>query len=141
MEDENHTVHTGNLTHDPESVSTTGTTTIAKIRIAVNGRRKKGDEWVDDVNYFNVKIFGVHGDNALKYLKKGRRVLVDGRLDWSEWEAKDGSGKRQGVEIIANKVIYLSPPKDADQGSESTAADPELAGVGADGGGEDDIPF
>jgi single-strand DNA-binding protein len=136
MEDVNHTVQTGNLTADPEEVSTNGGTAIAKIRIAVNGRRKKGEEWVDDVNFFNVKVFGTHAENALLYLTKGRKVLVDGRLDWSEWEAKDGSGKRQAVEIIAAKLTYLGAPKQTEG-----EAEPEMAGVGASGGGEDDIPY
>ncbi len=136
MEDVNHTVQTGNLTADPEEFTTSGGTVIARIRIAVNGRRKKGDEWVDDVNFLNVKAFGTHAENALKYLKKGRKILVDGRLDWSEWEAKDGSGKRQGVEIIANKLTYLGAPKKAEGEAEE-----EIAGVGAGGGEEDDIPF
>jgi len=138
MEDLNVTVQTGNLTRDPEDTSS-GSVSVTKIRLAVNGRRKKGDEWVDDVNYFNVTIFGVDAENALKYLKKGRRVLVEGRLDWSEWTPEDSEAKRQAVEIIARKVHYLSPPKDKDS-EESEAEDKQPVGVGA-GGGEDDIPF
>ena len=52
-------------------------------------------------------VFGAQGENCANYLSKGRPVAIEGRLDWSEWEAKDGSGKRSKVEIIANTVQFL----------------------------------
>ena len=66
------------------------------MRVAVNSRRKDGSgNWVDKPNYFDVTVFGAQGENCSTYLCKGRPVAVEGRLDWREWEAKDGSGKRQ----------------------------------------------
>src|SRR6202008_3907960 len=78
-------------------------------RIAVNGRWKNSTtgEWEDKPNYFDVTVFGAHGESCKKYLAKGRPVAIEGRLDWREWEAKDGSGKRQAVQIIANSVQFL----------------------------------
>ena len=77
--------------------------------MAVNSRRKDGTtgEWVDKPNYFNVVVWGAQGENCANYLSKGRPVAIEGRLDWREWEAKDGGGKRQAVQIIANSVQFL----------------------------------
>jgi single-strand DNA-binding protein len=101
-------VITGNLTKDPE-LRSVGNTSVCELRVAVNGRRKNGQtgEWEDKANYFTVKAWGARGVNCAKYLSKGRPVAVEGRLDWSEWEAKDGSGKRQKVEIVAKSVQFL----------------------------------
>ena len=89
----NTVVVTGNLTRDPELRSTPGGTSVCKLRVAVNSRRKDGQsgEWVDKPNYFDVTVWGAQGENCANYLSKGRPVAVEGRLDWREWEAKDGS--------------------------------------------------
>ena len=104
---------TGNLTKDPELRSTPSGTSVCKLRVAVNSRRKDGQsgEWVDKPNYFDVTVWGAQGENCANYLSKGRPVAVEGRLDWREWEAQDGS-KRQAVEIIANSVQFLGSRSD-----------------------------
>jgi single-strand DNA-binding protein len=152
-------VITGNLTRDPELRSTGGGTSVCELRVAVNSRRKDGStgEWVDKPNYFDVTVFGAQGENCANYLAKGRPVAVEGRLDWREWEAKDGSGKRQKVSIIANSVQFLGSrdgsgggQNGASQGggftpSSDVPADTSdfegAAAPAAGGGGDDDIPF
>ena len=140
-------VITGNLTQDPDLRHLGSGTAVCELRVAVNTRRKEGNEWVDKPNYFNVTVWGAQGENCANYLSKGRPVAVEGRLDWREWEAKEG-GKRQSVEIIANSVQFLgsrdgggggggngfSPASDVP----ADTSDFEEAGVG---GKEDDIPF
>lgn len=146
MEDTNIIVVTGNLTRDPELSAAPSGTSIGKLRIGVNGRRKDGPtgEWVDKPNFFDVTVFGKSAENAAKYLAKGRRVLIEGRLDWSEWETKEG-GKRQSVQIIAGKVTYLPSGKpteeDEAESSEVPAEASDLATVGAGADGDEDIPF
>lgn len=153
-------VITGNLTRDPELRHTGGGTAICELRVAVNSRRKDGQtgQWIDKPNYFDVVVWGAQGENCANYLSKGRPVAVEGRLDWREWEAKDGGGKRQAVQIIANSVQFLgsrdgsggggapqggngggfSPPSDVP----ADTSDFEGAPAGGGGGGqEDDIPF
>ena len=146
-------VITGNLTKDPELRSTPGGTSVCKLRVAVNSRRKDSSgEWVDKPNYFDVTVWGAQGENCANYLFKGRPVAVEGRLDWREWEA-EGGGKRQAVEIIANSVQFLgsrdgqgaqgggngfSPTSDVPADT-SDFEQPAEATVGAPA--DDDIPF
>ena len=144
-------VVTGNLTRDPELRTTPNGTSVCKLRVAVNSRRKDASsgEWVDKPNYFDVTVWGAQGENCATYLSKGRPVAVDGRLDWREWEAQDGS-KRQAVEIIANSVQFLGSRGDAPSGngiqasSDVPADTSDFEGsekVGAGSGKDDDIPF
>jgi single-strand DNA-binding protein len=146
-------VITGNLTKDPELRSTPGGTSVCKLRVAVNSRRKDSSsgEWVDKPNYFDVTVWGAQGENCANYLYKGRPVAVEGRLEWREWEANDGSGKRQAVEIIANNVQFLGSREDnpggggngiqarSDVPADTSDFEGEKAGVGSSS--EDDIPF
>ena len=145
-------VITGNLTKDPELRSTGGGTPVCDLRVAVNSRRKSGQtgEWEDKPNYFDVTVWGAQGENCANYLSKGRPVAVEGRLDWSEWEAKDGSGKRQAVRIVANSVQFLGSRDGGGNGngggftpsSDVPADSSDFAGTAAAGGGsDDDIPF
>jgi len=142
----NRVVVSGNLTKDPELRSTPGGTSICGLRIAVNSRRKdESGNWVDKPNFFDVTVFGAQGENCAQYLAKGRPVAVDGRLNWREWEAKDGS-KRQSIDIIADSVQFLGS---REGGQSNGAAESDLpadtsdfqqAGV-ASGGSDDEIPF
>jgi len=144
-------VITGNLTRDPELRSTGGGTPVCDLRVAVNSRRKDGSgQWVDKPNYFDVTVWGAQGENCSNYLSKGRPVAVEGRLDWSEWEAKDGSGKRQAVRIVANSVQFLGSRDGSGGGDGNSSFSPssdvpadssDFAGATAGGGADDDIPF
>jgi single-strand DNA-binding protein len=146
----NRVIVTGNLTKDPELRTTPGGTSVCKLRVAVNSRRKDSSgEWVDKPNYFDVTVWGAQGENCANYLFKGRPVAVDGRLEWREWEASDGSGKRQAVEIVADSVQFLGSrdgnPESgngmqarSDVPADTSDFEGEKAGVGA---ADDDIPF
>ncbi|HLI33244.1 MAG TPA: single-stranded DNA-binding protein [Solirubrobacteraceae bacterium] len=109
----NRVVMTGNLTADPELRSLPSGTSVCKLRIASNTRRRNGStgEWEDKPNYFNVTVWGAQGENAARYLTKGRPVAIDGRLEWREWEAEDGS-KRQAIDIIAETVQFLGSARE-----------------------------
>jgi single-strand DNA-binding protein len=149
-------VITGNLTRDPELRHTGGGTAVCELRVAVNGRRKdQSGNWVEKANFFDVVVFGGQGENCATYLSKGRPVAIEGRLDWSEWEAKDGSGKRQAVRIVANTVQFLGSRDGSGGGGNGNGgaglspqsdvpadtADFEPAPTGGAASSEDDIPF
>jgi len=111
----NRVVLTGNLTRDPELRALESGTSVCSLRIASNSRRKQGGEWVDKPNYFSVTVWGAQGENCARFLSKGRPVAIDGRLDWREWQAQDGS-KRESVEIIAESVQFLGSREDTGGG-------------------------
>lgn len=116
---------TGRLTHDVELRTTKGGTSVASLRVASATRRKDptSGEWGEKPNYFSVVVWGRQAENAAQYLGKGRRVGVQGRLEWKEWEAKDGS-KRQDVEIVAQDVVFLDPPQAAQERSDAPFDEP-----------------
>jgi single-strand DNA-binding protein len=146
----NRVVLTGNLTRDPELRTTPSGTSVCGLRIACNTRRKDSSgQWVDKPNYFDVTVWGAQGENCAQYLSKGRPVAVDGRLEWREWEDKEGN-KRQAVDIIADSVQFLGSPSGDGNGNggrftpqsdvPADTADFKTAPVGA-GQSDDDIPF
>ena len=104
----NRVVLVGNLTRDPELRHTPSGMAVCSLRLAVNTRRKDSStgEWTEKPNYFDVTVWGNQGENCAQYLAKGRPVAIDGRLEWREWDAQDGT-KRQAVEIIADTVQFL----------------------------------
>src|SRR3954453_19733847 len=127
----NRVVLVGNLTRDPEMKHLPSGTALCSLRIAVNTRRKdESGQWTDKPNYFDVSVWGNQGESCAQYLAKGRPVAIDGRLEWRggegtagpgsgtwrEWEATDGSGKRQAVEIVADNVQFLGGRNDGDGG-------------------------
>jgi single-strand DNA-binding protein len=136
----------GRLTRDPELRHLPSGTPVLQLGVAVNGRQKDdAGNWTDKPNFFDVKVFGNQAEMLAQHLGKGRRIGVDGRLDWSSWEAQDGS-KRSKVEVIAQSVQFLDSRGDAEGGQQ-----PQFVPAGATtepnadfGGGaapDDDIPF
>ncbi|MGH2941463.1 MAG: single-stranded DNA-binding protein [Solirubrobacteraceae bacterium] len=115
----NRVVLTGNLTADPELRSLSNGTSVCKLRIACNTRRKDGSsgKWVDKPNYFDVTVWGGLGETVAKHTAKGRGVAIDGRLEWREWQT-DGA-TRQAVEIVADTIQFLSAPS-GDDGSDAS---------------------
>lgn len=142
----NRVVLVGNLTKDPELRHTPGGTPVCQLRVAVNSRRRdESGNWVDKPNYFDVSVFGNQAESCTQYLAKGRPVGIDGRLDWREWDATDGSGKRQAVQIIADTVQFLGG---RDGGEGGGGGGNQFVPAGASDGGadfpaatDDDIPF
>ena len=141
--DINTVVLVGRLTRDPELKHLPSGTQVLEMGLAVNGRRQdETGTWVDKPNFFDVKIFGNQAEMLSRNLVKGRRIGVDGRLDWSSWDAQDGT-KRSKVEVIAQSVQFLDS-KGGDEGGQQfvpqgavQAADDFPAAAAAD----DDIPF
>ena len=102
----NHIVIMGRLTRDPELKAAASGTTVLTFGLAVNDRRKQGDEWVDVPNFFDCVMFGSRAEKLHGFLAKGRKVSIEGRLRWSQFDAKNGE-KRSKVEILVDEVEIM----------------------------------
>jgi len=141
----NKVILTGNLTRDPELRATPSGTSVLSFSIAVNDRRKNpsSGEWEDVPNYIDCNLFGSRADALAKYLSKGSKVGVDGKLRWSQWE-KDGQ-KRSKVDVTVDNIELLTPRNSTASYQDSAApampsadkipAAPEITVY------DDDIPF
>jgi single-strand DNA-binding protein len=138
----NRVVLVGNLTKDPELRHTPSGMPVCSLRIAVNSRRKdESGQWVEKPNYFSITVWGQQGENCAQYLSKGRPVAVDGRLDWREYQAQDGT-KREAIEIVADSVQFLGSRGDGEQGERQfVPAGAETSGDFPPSAADDDIPF
>lgn len=135
MQGINVVVLSGNLTRDPQTRTTESGNKVTNLRLAVNGRRKNGnDEWVDKANYFNVSVWGKQGERCAEYLKKGRAIVVEGRLDWKE--QNEGDIHREYVQVVANVVQFGGKPNGNGNGENHQELSEEQKKEG-----EDDIPF
>jgi single-strand DNA-binding protein len=133
----------GRLTREPELRHLPSGSAVLQLGLAVNGRQKDPTgEWVDKPNFFDVKVFGNQAEMLVNYLAKGRRIGVDGRLDWSSWEANDGS-KRSKVEVVAQTVQFLDNKGEVGGDAPQYVPASATAQTNADfsGPADDDIPF
>ena len=105
MADLNHVMLIGRLTRDAELKYTPNGFAVANISLATNRRRKNGDQWVEEVSYFDVSLFGKSAEGLKQYLTKGKQIAVDGELRQDRWE-QDGQS-RSRVIINANNVQLL----------------------------------
>jgi single-strand DNA-binding protein len=136
----NRAVLVGRLTRDPELRSTGSGMSVLSMRLAFNDRRKNSQtgEWEDMPNYIDATLFGKRAESLSRFLTKGTRIGVDGRLRWSEWESQAGE-KRSKIEVIADELELL----DSREGGQG--AGPSGGGGSAPSSGDDlegeEIPF
>ena len=130
----NHVTLAGNLTRDMEVRATASGYEVGNFGIAVNERRKNGDEWEDVPNFFDCTMFGSRAGKLAQYLTKGTKVCVSGKLRWSQWQAKDGSN-RSKVEVVVDDVEFMSRREEG----QSRAS--EQPSYGAEQLYDSDLPF
>jgi len=104
----NRVVVSGNLTRDPE-LRQAGASTVLQLGIAVNDRKKnpQTEQWEDVPNFFDVLVWGARGESLARFLRKGMKVAVSGRLHWNQWQTSEGE-KRSKVEIVADDIEFLT---------------------------------
>jgi single-strand DNA-binding protein len=101
----NRVILVGNLTRDPELRYIPSGTAVSDISIAVNDRVKRGDQWVDEVSYVDITMWGRTAEIANEYLSKGSPVLIEGRLKQDRWE-KDGQ-KHSKLKVTCDRMQML----------------------------------
>lgn len=99
---------TGNLTRDPELKATQGGTQILNFGLAVNDRRKNSQtgEWENYPNFVDCKLFGKRAETVARFISKGSKVAVSGKLSYSSWE-KDGQ-RRSKLDVLVDDIEFLS---------------------------------
>jgi single-strand DNA-binding protein len=105
----------GNLTADPE-LRKSDSGSVVKLRVALQRRRGKNGE-DRGADFVDVTAFGDQAENCARYLSKGRKVGVIGRLHHSEWDSDDG--RRQRLEVIADNVEFLGRKPDEQSSEEA----------------------
>ncbi len=142
----NRVILAGNLTRDPELRYTPKGTAIAKIGMAINRSWKnEAGEQQTEVTFVDVDAFGRQAEVIAQYLKKGRPVLVEGRLKLDQWEDKNTQQKQSKLKVVLESFSFLDS-KGGDGGGASSgrpaAAAPSASSEPDGPGGEDDdVPF
>ena len=102
----------GNLTRDPELRATASGTQVLSFGVAVNDRRRNPQtgEWEDYPNFIDCTMFGARAEALSRYLSKGTKVAIEGKLRWSQWE-RDGQ-KRSKIEVIVDELEFMTSRND-----------------------------
>lgn len=110
----NRVIISGNIGMEPELRRTASGTSILSFSVAVNDRRKnpQSGEWEDYTNWVSCTMFGTRAESVSRFLTKGTKVAVDGKLHYSTWTAKDG-GKRSKLDVTVDDLELLTPRNQA----------------------------
>jgi single-strand DNA-binding protein len=106
MANYNKVILMGNLTRDPELRYTPNGSAVANFSIAVNRRYKTDNENREETSFFDIVFFGKRAETIAEYMKKGRPILVEGRLQQRRWETDEGQ-KRSKVEVVGENFQFM----------------------------------
>lgn len=148
----NKVILAGNLTRDPEVRYTPKGTAIAKLGLAINRTWKnEAGETKEEVTFVDVDAFGRQAEVISQYLKKGRPILVEGRLKLDQWDDKQTGQKRSRLGVVLEGFQFLDSGRGGDGGgggrssapsaAPSAAASPEAPEPEGPAPEEDDVPF
>ena len=113
----------GNLTRDPELRYTPKGTAIAKVGLAVNRVwTNEAGEKKEDVTFVDVDVFGRTAENVGQYMRKGRPILIEGRLKLDQWDDKQTGQKKSKLGVVAETVQFLGSPGEGGGGGASAPA-------------------
>lgn len=147
----NKVILVGNLTRDPELRYTPKGTAIAKIGVAVNRVwTTETGEKKEEVTFVDVDVFGRTAENVGQYMRKGRPILIEGRLRLDQWDDKQTGQKKSKLGVVAETVQFLGSAQGGGEGgtpaparrAAPAAAAPAAEPLEGDGPPEsDDVPF
>ena len=134
----------GNLTRDPESRTTASGSTVCSFSVAVNRRRSSQNANQPEADFFRVSAWNQLGEICQKYLAKGRKVGVSGRVSASCYQGNDGTW-RASLDVMADDVEFLTPRSDDGSGYTPAAPAQPAAAPAAEAGfqqvDDEDLPF
>jgi len=132
----------GNLTRDVEMRYLPSGSPVANFGIAMN-RKWTGQDGAkkEEVTFVDISCFGKTAELCSQYLSKGRQVLIEGRLKFEQWDAKDGSGKRSKLKVVAERVTFLGGNGGQRNESERTPAGSDRDNRDGFAPDDDDVPF
>ena len=133
MADINHVVLVGRLTRNAELKYTNNGAAVSKFSIAINQRRKKEEQWVDEAHFFDIVLWGKTAESLNQYLVKGKQVGIEGQLRQNRWE-QEGQA-RSKVEIFATSVMLLGSGTGGSSGT-GGGSGTGAAGASRPGGGQ-----
>jgi single-strand DNA-binding protein len=139
MQDVNSITLVGRLTRDPELRSTASGMSVASLRLAYTQSRKSASgQWEEEPGFIDVSVFGNQADTVAKFLAKGRQVVVQGRLDFRQWQTNEGQ-QRSATQIIASQVQFIG----GNENGQTRASNPVAAQSNPSNAPRDDedIPF
>lgn len=122
----------GNLTRDPELRVTRSGSQVLSFGVAVNDRTKNQQtgEWEDRPNFVDCTIFGSRAEAVARFVSKGSKVAIDGKLRYSSWETKDGQ-RRSKLEVVVDEIEFMTGKRQGQDSDEQPPADVY----------DEDIPF
>jgi len=121
----NKVILVGNLGRDPEIRQTQSGSGVTTLNVAVSERRKEGDSWVDHTEWVKVVCFGKTAENVGKYLKKGRQIYAEGRLQTRKYTDKEGK-ERYWTEVVAHQIVFLGGGREK---ADPILSDPSISGT------------
>lgn len=137
-QDFNHVILIGRLARDCELKYTSGGMAIANLSLAVNRRVKKGEQWTEEVSFFEVTLWGKTAEGLSKYLLKGKQIAVEGELKQERWQ-KEGKSMSKVVINASNVQLLGGNEKPALQGGQNSGY--QAQEVYSAGNFVSDIPF
>ena len=115
----------GRLTKDPEIKYTQNGTALCKFSIANNSAYYRNDELQEEVTFVEVTTWSKLAEQCGEYLKKGRRVIVNGRLKQNRWNDSEGSSHSK-ITLVGNRVHFLDTKRELEKNTESELSDGEI---------------
>jgi single-strand DNA-binding protein len=123
MSDMNKVFIIGRLVRDSKLAYTSTGQAVSKFSLAINEKKKSGDDWVDDVSYVDISLWGKQAESLDLYLTKGKQIAIDGKLKQERWTDKDSGQGRSKISVIAFNIQLLSSGKDSGQSQSGYAGE------------------
>ena len=147
MPNYNKVILMGNLTRDPEVKYTSGGTAIAKLGMAINRRwRGQDGQQQEETTFVDVDAFGRQAETVGQYLKKGRPIMIEGRLKYDQWDDKQTGQKRSKLGVVLERFEFLDSRADGGggggyDGGNSGGGSPATSQPSGPAPEDDDVPF